>query len=184
MIRITRRCDLPRCRLPAKGRVACYSKLPPLQPSRTRRLTFSPDSSRPERLQRHHASAESLFWSWNNIWLHPDFRDWNIESFLDLIRCSVLVLQGAQDEYGTVKQIEAIRARIPSTSAITNASMHRIETNAKLLRPSASEKCATTFGWSALWIMIWDTSIWRRACSNRSKTRSAQKCHPCDRYIL
>jgi pimeloyl-ACP methyl ester carboxylesterase len=72
----------------------------------------------PERLQRHHADAESLFWGWNNIWLHPDFRDWNIESFLDLVRCPVLVLQGAQDEYGTVKQIEAIRRRIPSTSAI------------------------------------------------------------------
>ena len=72
----------------------------------------------PERLQRHHANADSLFWGWNNIWLHPDFRDWNIESFLDPIRCPVLVLQGAQDEYGTVKQIEAIQARIPSTSAI------------------------------------------------------------------
>jgi pimeloyl-ACP methyl ester carboxylesterase len=71
-----------------------------------------------ERLQRHHANADSLFWGWNNIWLDPDFREWNIESFLDLIRCPVLVLQGAQDEYGTVKQIEAIRARIPSTSAI------------------------------------------------------------------
>jgi pimeloyl-ACP methyl ester carboxylesterase len=72
----------------------------------------------PARLRRHHTNAESLFWGWNNIWLHPDFRDWNIESFLDLIRCPVLVLQGAQDEYGTVKQIEAIRTKIPSTSAI------------------------------------------------------------------
>lgn len=72
----------------------------------------------PERLQRHHANVESLFWGWNNIWLHPDFRGWNIESFLHLIRCPVLVLQGAQDEYGTVRQIEAIRTRIPSTSAI------------------------------------------------------------------
>lgn len=72
----------------------------------------------PERLHRHHANADSLFWGWNNIWLDPDFREWNIESFLDPIRCPVLVLQGAQDEYGTIKQIEAIRARIPSTSAI------------------------------------------------------------------
>jgi hypothetical protein len=37
---------------------------------------------------------------------------------------------------------------------------------------------------SALWTMIWDTSIWRRECSNRWKTRSAQKCYPCLRYDL
>jgi pimeloyl-ACP methyl ester carboxylesterase len=72
----------------------------------------------PERLQRHHANADSLFWGWNNIWLDPDFREWNIESFLDLIRCPVLVLQGAQDEYGTTKQVERIQRRIPLVSAI------------------------------------------------------------------
>jgi len=71
-----------------------------------------------QRLARYHAHADSLFWGWNHIWLHPDFRNWNIESFLDLIRCPVLVLQGAQDEYGTVKQVDAIRARIPSASAV------------------------------------------------------------------
>ena len=72
----------------------------------------------PLRLKRHHANADALFWGWNNIWLHPDFREWNIESFLDPIRCPVLVLQGAQDEYGTLKQVEAIRARIPSTASV------------------------------------------------------------------
>ncbi|HXW61811.1 MAG TPA: alpha/beta hydrolase [Candidatus Acidoferrales bacterium] len=72
----------------------------------------------PERLGRYHANADSLFWGWNNIWLDPSFRLWNIESFLDLIRCPVLVLQGAQDEYGTTAQVDTIRARISSTSAI------------------------------------------------------------------
>jgi pimeloyl-ACP methyl ester carboxylesterase len=72
----------------------------------------------PRRLGRYHANVDWLFWGWNNIWLDPSFQTWNIESFLDLIRCPVLVLQGAQDEYGTARQIEAIRARIPSASAI------------------------------------------------------------------
>jgi pimeloyl-ACP methyl ester carboxylesterase len=72
----------------------------------------------PQRLGRYHAHADSLFWGWNNIWLDPGFRNWNIESFLDLIRCPVLLLQGAQDEYGTFRQIEAIQRRIPSASAI------------------------------------------------------------------
>jgi pimeloyl-ACP methyl ester carboxylesterase len=71
-----------------------------------------------QRLGRYHLDAEGLFWDWNRIWLNPAFRDWNIESFLDSIHCPVLVIQGAQDEYGTVKQIEAIQRRIPSASAI------------------------------------------------------------------
>src|SRR6266850_1613491 len=40
------------------------------------------------------------------------------------------------------------------------------------------------FGLSVLWIMIWDTSIWRLACWNRWKIRSAQKCYPCSRYVV
>ncbi len=72
----------------------------------------------PQRLGRYHANADSLFWGWNDIWLDPRFRDWNIESFLDRIRCPVLLLQGAQDEYGTTKQIDAIQRRIPSASAV------------------------------------------------------------------
>ena len=71
----------------------------------------------PQRLARHHANADSLFWGWNDIWLDPTFRNWNIESFLDHIRCPVLVIQGAQDQYGTTKQIKAIQTKIPSASA-------------------------------------------------------------------
>lgn len=70
-----------------------------------------------QRLGRYHANVDSLFWGWNKIWLDPSFRTWNIESFLESIVCPVLVLQGAQDEYGTMAQVDAIRAKIPSASA-------------------------------------------------------------------
>ena len=33
-------------------------------------------------------------------------------------------------------------------------------------------------------VMIWDTSIWRRECSNHSKIHSAQKCYLCLRYVV
>jgi pimeloyl-ACP methyl ester carboxylesterase len=72
----------------------------------------------PQRLGRYHADVDSLFWAWNNIWLDPAFRNWNIESCLKSIRRPVLVIQGAQDEYGTVKQIQAIQRGISSASAI------------------------------------------------------------------
>jgi pimeloyl-ACP methyl ester carboxylesterase len=62
----------------------------------------------PEKLARHHADARFVFYRWNDIWLHPDFRRWNIEAFLPAIRCPVLALQGAEDEYGTMAQVAAI----------------------------------------------------------------------------
>jgi hypothetical protein len=65
------------------------------------------ETDMPRRLGRYHANVNSLFPGWNNSWLDPNFRNWNIESYLDLIRCPILVLQGAQDEYGTLKQVAA-----------------------------------------------------------------------------
>ena len=61
-----------------------------------------------ERLARYHADVDAAFWGWNDIWLHPDFRSWNIESFLRDIHRPVLVIQGADDEYGTTDQVRAI----------------------------------------------------------------------------
>ena len=52
-----------------------------------------------------------MFWGWNDIWLHPDFRAWNIEAYLPAITCPILAIQGADDEYGTLAQLEAIAAK-------------------------------------------------------------------------
>jgi pimeloyl-ACP methyl ester carboxylesterase len=86
------------------------------------------------RLGKYHADVDSTFWGWNNIWLDPSFRTWNIEAYLDSILCPVLVLQGAQDEYGTKAQVDAIQARIPSASAVVFESCkhapHRDQCNA------------------------------------------------------
>jgi pimeloyl-ACP methyl ester carboxylesterase len=62
------------------------------------------------RLERYHGSnVDVAFWGWNEVWLHPDFRAWNIEAFLPAIRTPILILQGAEDEYGTWAQVEAIQ---------------------------------------------------------------------------
>jgi pimeloyl-ACP methyl ester carboxylesterase len=61
-----------------------------------------------QRLARYHADVDSAFRGWNDIWLHPDFRAWNIEDVLPGVRCPVLAIQGAADEYGTLAQIDAI----------------------------------------------------------------------------
>jgi pimeloyl-ACP methyl ester carboxylesterase len=62
----------------------------------------------PEKLARHHRDAARTFWGWNNIWLHPDFRQWNIEEYLPRISCPILAIQGRDDQYGTMAQVEAI----------------------------------------------------------------------------
>jgi pimeloyl-ACP methyl ester carboxylesterase len=62
----------------------------------------------PQKLGRYHADAGKTFRGWNDIWLHPDFRAWNIEECLPKITCPVLAIQGFDDEYGTMAQLEAI----------------------------------------------------------------------------
>ena len=62
----------------------------------------------PQKLARYHADAARTFRGWNDIWLHPDFRAWNIEEFLPRVHCPMLAIQGFDDEYGTMAQLEAI----------------------------------------------------------------------------
>lgn len=66
-------------------------------------------TSLPEKLARHHRDALRTFWGWNDIWLNPEFRSWNIEEYLPRITCPTLVIQGLEDQYGTMRQVEAIR---------------------------------------------------------------------------
>jgi pimeloyl-ACP methyl ester carboxylesterase len=61
-----------------------------------------------ERLGRHHDDPDHAFWGWNDIWLDPAFRAWNIEASLPGVRCPVLAIQGADDEYGTLAQLDAV----------------------------------------------------------------------------
>jgi pimeloyl-ACP methyl ester carboxylesterase len=66
----------------------------------------------PEKLARHHRDVNKTFWGWNDIWASDEFRDWNIESYLLSINCPTLLIQGEQDEYGSVAQIDTIARRV------------------------------------------------------------------------
>lgn len=64
------------------------------------------------RLRKHHGDkTERLFWDWAGIWLSPDFDNWDIRA--DVVRgaAPLLALQGREDPYGTVRQLEAIGGR-------------------------------------------------------------------------
>jgi pimeloyl-ACP methyl ester carboxylesterase len=71
------------------------------------------------RLARHHADVDSAFFGWNDIWLAPAFARWNISARLPYIRCPVLAVQGTEDAYGTLAQIDGIAAALPGTRLLT-----------------------------------------------------------------
>ena len=64
------------------------------------------------RLGRYHRDARKTFYLWNDVWLDPRFRAWNIEEYLPRIRCPVLALQGEDDAYGTILQLDAIARQV------------------------------------------------------------------------
>ncbi len=62
------------------------------------------------RLAKYHgANVDCAFEGWNRAWLDPGFRRWDIRDSIGYIRVPMLIVQGTDDEYGTVAQIEAAR---------------------------------------------------------------------------
>ena len=58
------------------------------------------------KLARWHDDVDNAFYGWNGAWLDPKFRDWDISDYLAYVRVPVQILQGADDHYGTMRQIE------------------------------------------------------------------------------
>ena len=65
------------------------------------------------KLSRYHADVDSAFYGWNDIWLNPAFRDWRIVDELAGIKQPLLAVQGHDDNYGTMTQIDTIGERVP-----------------------------------------------------------------------
>jgi pimeloyl-ACP methyl ester carboxylesterase len=62
------------------------------------------------KLGRWHKDVDNAFYGWNGAWLDPKFRDWDISDYLAYVRVPVQIVQGADDHYGTMKQIEIAEA--------------------------------------------------------------------------
>jgi pimeloyl-ACP methyl ester carboxylesterase len=61
------------------------------------------------KLARYHSDVDNAFRGWNDVWLDPAFRNWDISEELAYIRVPILIVQGADDQYGTPRQIEIAR---------------------------------------------------------------------------
>jgi pimeloyl-ACP methyl ester carboxylesterase len=70
----------------------------------------------PERLGRYHRDVRKTFYGWADVWRDPDFAGWDIrDEYLPKIACPVLAIQGFQDEYGTMAQLDEIERRAGGT---------------------------------------------------------------------
>jgi pimeloyl-ACP methyl ester carboxylesterase len=71
-----------------------------------------------QRLAKYHADPDSAFWGWNRIWLDPAFKAWSIEADLTRITCPVLAVQGQEDEYGTMQQLDGLKHAVPQAELL------------------------------------------------------------------
>lgn len=70
-------------------------------------------------LKKYHGMRfEEVFNAWNKTWLLPEFRLWNIENLLPKILCPQLIIQGKDDQYGTLKQVESIAKHTTGESTL------------------------------------------------------------------
>jgi pimeloyl-ACP methyl ester carboxylesterase len=66
------------------------------------------------RLAKYHAHVDAAFLGWNGAWLDPGPKAWNIEEYVERWRAPALVIQGVDDQYGTLAQVRAIERHAPT----------------------------------------------------------------------
>lgn len=73
-----------------------------------------------QRLSRYHGdNVDCAFLGWSQAWLDPEFLDWNLENYLPTIQVPVLLIQGQDDNYGTLRQLDTIAEKLPGGAKLT-----------------------------------------------------------------
>ena len=78
------------------------------------------------KLGKYHRDVDAMFDGWAETWLRPEFRAWNMESRLPGVGCPVLLIQGLDDPYGSIAQVDAITRQVsgPVTVMLLPACEH------------------------------------------------------------
>src|SRR5271165_381745 len=95
------------------------------------------------RLAKHHAHVDCAFCGWNGAWLDPKFEAWNIEASVGRWRIPALLIQGADDQYGTLAQIWAIEAR--SSAPVESLILERCRHSPQFEQPEATLGAVVAF---------------------------------------
>jgi pimeloyl-ACP methyl ester carboxylesterase len=71
-----------------------------------------------DRMARYHDDVDAAFWGWCDVWLDPAFLTWNLEAEARRVTAPALLIQGEEDPYGTLEQLDRIEARLPHTERL------------------------------------------------------------------
>ena len=66
-----------------------------------------------EKMAPHHKDVDAAFFGWADVWLDPEFRHWDIRELLPRVRAPLLLIQGTEDQYGTLAQLDEIERLAP-----------------------------------------------------------------------
>ncbi len=75
-----------------------------------------------ERIAKFHADVDGAFWQWNDVWLSSAFRGFDIRKEIEGITAPLLAIQGEEDAYGTMAQIDDIALHVPHAEQVKLAS--------------------------------------------------------------
>jgi pimeloyl-ACP methyl ester carboxylesterase len=94
-----------------------------------------------DRLAKYHRDPTAMFYGWNDIWLSPAFRTMDITPMMRQLVCPVLAIQGENDEYGTLAQLDALALHAPQTQrlAIAHCGHAPWKERAEIVTPSIAE---------------------------------------------
>ena len=95
-----------------------------------------------ERLQRYHAAVDTAFWQWNDVWLSPEFRSFDIRAECRRIEAPVLAIQGQDDPYGSLRQIDEIA---PTRGTFIKRVMQRCGHSPHRDQPELATACVADF---------------------------------------
>ncbi len=70
------------------------------------------DKELKKKLLRYHSNPDIAFYGWNDVWLDSRFKNWDITNYLNKIKIPILAIQGQNDPYGTLSQIEILEKKI------------------------------------------------------------------------
>ena len=71
-----------------------------------------------EQLGRYHDDVDGPFRYWTEVWLSDTFAAWTIEKEVAAIRCPILAIQGEDDQYGTMRQLDHIAELQPDAQLL------------------------------------------------------------------
>jgi pimeloyl-ACP methyl ester carboxylesterase len=62
----------------------------------------------------HHDDVDAAFSGWCDVWLDPAFGAWELSSEISELRAPTLLMQGIDDEYASLEQLDRIQAGAPA----------------------------------------------------------------------